>query len=183
MKKILVFGASNSKNSINKKFASYTAGLLEGVEIDLIDLNDFEMPIYSIDREKESGIPQAAHNFKEKIKACDAVIASFAEHNGSYTVAFKNILDWTSRIDKVFWYDKPILALSASPGGRGGKTVLEAAVAKMGFMNGVVTGSFSLPRFFENFSESEGILDEELNSYFKEQLNSFQQAISEIPTP
>ncbi|MEO0474302.1 MAG: NAD(P)H-dependent oxidoreductase, partial [Bacteroidota bacterium] len=60
MNNILVFGASNSRHSINRQFASYTAAQLENVKIHLIDLNDFEMPIYGIDREKADGIPEKA---------------------------------------------------------------------------------------------------------------------------
>ena len=70
MKKILAFGASNSQNSINKKLASYTANLFENATVEVLDLNDFEMPIYSIDREKKDGLPQLAHDFYDKITAC-----------------------------------------------------------------------------------------------------------------
>ena len=49
MSKILAFGASNSINSINKRLASYTAKMISPVESVIIDLNDFEMPIYSED--------------------------------------------------------------------------------------------------------------------------------------
>ena len=58
MTRILAFGASSSKNSINKKLASFVIERLEPVEATIIDLNDFEMPIYSEDREKEDGIPE-----------------------------------------------------------------------------------------------------------------------------
>ena len=49
MKKIVAFGASSSKKSINKQFASYAASLISDADSIIIDLNDFEMPIYSID--------------------------------------------------------------------------------------------------------------------------------------
>lgn len=62
--KILAFGASNSINSLNKKLAVYAANQIEEAEITILDLNDFEMPIYNIDREKESGIPDLAAQFK-----------------------------------------------------------------------------------------------------------------------
>ena len=52
MSKILAFGASNSKNSINNKLATYTVNKIAPDESIIIDLNDFEMPIYSEDREK-----------------------------------------------------------------------------------------------------------------------------------
>ena len=92
-KKILAFGASNSRNSINKQLANYAAQQLTNATITLLDLNDFEMPIYSIDREKESGIPKLAEEFKQHVLDADGIIISLAEHNGAYTAAFKNVMD------------------------------------------------------------------------------------------
>ena len=68
-KKILAFGASNSKQSINRIFANYAAHQVSEAEVNLLDLNDFEMPIYGIDRERESGIPALAHDFKDTHRA------------------------------------------------------------------------------------------------------------------
>ena len=99
-KKILAFGASSSRSSMNKELANYAAQQVQNVDITLLDLNDFEMPIYSIDREQGSGIPELAHAFKSHIAEADGIIISFAEHNGVYTAAFKNIFDWISRVDK-----------------------------------------------------------------------------------
>ena len=45
MNKLLAFGASSSKNSRNKKLASYVANRMAPKEAILIDLNEFEMPI------------------------------------------------------------------------------------------------------------------------------------------
>ena len=71
----------------------------------------------------------------------DAVIVSLAEHNGSYTAAFKNLYDWLSRIEKSIWKEKPLLIMAAAPGGRGGKSVLEAAEARFSRQGGKITGS------------------------------------------
>tara|TARA_B110000459_G_scaffold49667_1_gene55508 strand:- start:1529 stop:1678 length:150 start_codon:yes stop_codon:yes gene_type:complete len=49
MKKIVAFGASSSVNSINKQFASFVANKISNSELIILDLNDFEMPIYSED--------------------------------------------------------------------------------------------------------------------------------------
>jgi len=105
----LVFWASNSSKSINKALAEYVAGLLQNVEVEVLDLNDFERPIFSIDREEQNGIHPLANEFKEKSKWADGFIVSFAEHNGAFTAAYKNIFDWVSRIEKSFWGDKPML--------------------------------------------------------------------------
>lgn len=172
-RKILAFGASNSKNSINKKLVIYAANQIDDAEITVLDLNDFEMPIYSIDREKESGIPELAVQFKNQIKAADGLIVSFAEHNGAYTTAFKNILDWISRLEGGVWENKPMFLLATSPGGRGGKAVLTLATNSFQYMNSSSITSFSLPSFHKNFSEEKGILDETLGKEFHSQLKLF----------
>ena len=56
------------------------------------------MPVFSVDKE-ENGFPKEAQNFLDKIEEADLLVISLAEHNGAYSAAFKNILDWTSRIN------------------------------------------------------------------------------------
>jgi len=175
-KKVLVFGASNSLKSINKKLATYASNQLREATIQVLDLNDFEMPIYSIDRENETGIPSLAREFKKHIKESDGIIISFAEHNGAYTTAFKNILDWISRLEGGIWENKPMLLLSTSPGGRGGKSVLELAANSFKHMNGHIIARFSLPSFHQNFSEK-GIADEELSRQFEKQRSLFADSL------
>ena len=153
MKKVIVLGASNSKNSINKELAIYAAQKLNDVELEVLDLNDFNAPIYSYDLEVESGIPQEAKDFSDKLDTADAFVISFAEHNGAYTAAFKSIYDWASRIQPKVWRQKPVLLLATSPGGRGGQTVLQIANNSFPHMGANVVGSFSLPSFGQNFSE------------------------------
>ena len=109
MNKLLAFGASSSKNSRNKKLASYVANRMAPKEAILIDLNEFEMPIYSEDREQEIGIPDKAHEFKKLVNESIGIIISLAEHNGSYTSAFKNIYDWISVIETKVWGNKPLI--------------------------------------------------------------------------
>jgi chromate reductase len=93
-KKIIAFAASNSKESINKQLAVYAASLVNNVTVEVLDLNDYELPIFSIDRHKESGVPELAKQFYAKIGEADGLIISFAEYNGSYTSAYKNLFDW-----------------------------------------------------------------------------------------
>jgi chromate reductase len=157
-KKLLAFGASNSSDSINKQLASYASKQFKNVTVELLDLNDYEMPIYSKDREKNDGFPQLAKDFYKKIGDADLILISFAENNGNYTTAFKNILDWTSRINNKTFQEKPMLLLATSPGARGGGTVLDIAVKRMPFQGGIVKGSFSLPSFHENFDTEKGVI-------------------------
>lgn len=171
--KILAFGASNSSTSINKQLASFAAGQISGADITILDLNDFEMPIYSIDREKADGIHQLAYDFKNHVKEADRIIISFAEHNGGYSVAFKNVMDWMSRIEGDTWEGKPFFLISTSPGARGGATILGQATGRFGFMGGKVLASFSLPKFFESFDAEKGIVDADLRISFQTELDKF----------
>jgi len=161
MKKIITIAGSSSKKSINKVLASYAANKLENVEILTIDLNDFEMPMYTVDTEVESGIPKSVLKIDAIFNEADGFIISLAEHNGSYTVVFKNMLDWLSRVNQKVWRNKPMLLLSTSPGERGGVTVLQSAISYFPFMGANVVSYFSLPSFFDNFSESK-IINQEL---------------------
>ncbi len=173
MKQIVAFGASSSKKSINKDLASYAASVIEDANVLILDLNDFEMPIYSIDYESDHGIPEKAYKFKEKLKNADGIIISFAEHNSVYTAAFKNIFDWISRIEKVVWFNKPMFLLSTSDGDRGAKTVLQIAYNRMSFGNPHKIPTFSLPNFKKNFDKNNGILDIDLNDEFHNALKVF----------
>lgn len=174
MKKIIAFGASSSKNSINKQLATYTANQFENSTVEVLDLNAYEMPIYSVDNEKENGIPQLAQDFYAKIGSADFIVISFAEHNGNFSSAFKNILDWASRINAKTFQEKPMLLLATSPGARGGSSVLDIATKRFPFQGGIVKGSFSLPSFNENFDAEKGITNEELKNQLLEIVNSIE---------
>ncbi len=158
--KVLSFGGSTSSKSINRQFARHAAGLIPGAEVTDLDLASLTLPMYSSDEEEANGIPADAQRFAESIQSHDAVVVSLAEHNGSYAAAFKNLYDWTSRIDTKVWADKPMLLLATSPGGRGGATVLEAAKATFPRMGADLRASFSLPSFYDNFDGDKGITDE-----------------------
>lgn len=173
MKKIIAFGASSSKNSINKQLATYAANLFENATVEVLDLNDYEMPIFSVDKEK-NGIPEEAQNFYNKIGEADLIVLSLAEHNGNFSAAFKNILDWASRINAKTFQEKEMLLLATSPGARGGSSVLEIASKRFPFQGANIKGSFSLPSFYENFDIVNGIINPE----FKNQLDTIIKTIT-----
>lgn len=154
---IVAFGASSSRASINKKLALSVGQMFEG-NLRLLDLNDYEMPIFSVDKEKETGYPKEAYAFIDDLSQADLIIISLAEHNGNYSAAFKNIFDWTSRIKPKIFDNKAVFLLSTSPGGRGGQSVMEAAKIRFPFHGAKIVATFSLPFFQQNFSD-EGIVD------------------------
>ncbi|PAJ71904.1 NADPH-dependent FMN reductase [Pseudoalteromonas sp. NBT06-2] len=174
--KILTFAATNSRKSINKHLVKLAASKLSHTEIDYVEINDFDLPIYNIDLEEEYGIPNSAHAFAKRIKQADAILISFAEHNGNFTVAFKNLFDWLSRIDRNVYQGKPTIMLSTSPGAGGGKTVLGLAENGAPHFDGKVVGSLSIPSFYENFDiDSNQLTNPELTEKLENVLSVFQK--------
>lgn len=156
--KIIAFAGSNSSKSINKKLVTYAASLFKNADVEILDLNDYEMPLFSVDREAVLGQPQLALDFLEKIGSADMLLVSLAENNGNYSSAFKNLFDWCSRIRKDVFQDKPMLLMATSPGGRGGKSVLEIAESNLPRYGGNIKAVFSLPSFHDNFNPENGVI-------------------------
>ena len=172
--KIIAFGASPSANSINKKLATYAATLFDKAEIEVLDLNDFQMPIYSVDIEEEIGKHNLAQNFLTKIATADVLVVSMAENNGNYSAAFKNVFDWCTRIRKDVFQDKPMLLMATSTGVRGASSVLGIAKNAFPFYGGNIKATFSLPSFDANFDIKNGkISTAELDNQLKEIVKNF----------
>ncbi|MEM7083318.1 MAG: NAD(P)H-dependent oxidoreductase [Pseudomonadota bacterium] len=170
---IIAFAASNSSRSINARLVSYTASLIENTHdaatVEVIGISDYDMPIFSIDLEERDGVPAAAQAFLDKLGSADAIVISFAEHNGLYTAAYKSLFDWASRLERYVYQQKPMLLMATSPGGRGGKSVLDLATSAAPRFGGEVIATFSLPKFTEHFDEQlEVISDPTFNGEHRE---------------
>lgn len=149
--KIIAFGGSNSKNSINKKLATYAAQLFSNAEIEVLDLNDYEMPLFSVDKETVIGQHELAKVFLAKIAEADLIIVSLAENNSNYSVAFKNVFDWCSRINVKVFQGKPLFLITTSDGKRGGANVMEIAKRAFPRYGAKIKATFSFPSFYINF--------------------------------
>lgn len=167
--KILVFAGSNSAKSINFKFAKYASTFFDSAEKKIIDLSELDIPLFGVDYEDKMGIPPIAHDFAKAISNSDLIILSMAEHNGSYTAAFKSLYDWISRIPNRKVFDgKALLLLSTSPGARGGAGVMASALERFPRDGAEIVANFSLPSFEQNFdSESKKLTNDTLISDFQ----------------
>jgi len=158
--KIIAFAGSNSSRSINKKFVSSVSKYYKEPDdiIEILDLNDFAIPLFSVDYEREQGMPPQALAFAKKIDDADFILLSLAENNGNYSAAYKSLTDWISRIPgrKIF-NGKPLFLMATSPGRRGGSSVLEIATARLPFDGADILETFSLPEFNQNFEEGKGV--------------------------
>ena len=174
MKNILAIGASNSKKSINKVLANHIANKIENSNITVLDWEEMVLPLYNPDWEEEAGVPENAKNFLKLISNADAVVLSLAEHNGLPTSAFKNLWDWTSRVEQKFWANKPMFLAATSPGGRGGASVLKVITDILPHFGGNVITSFSLPAFYDNLKDGK-ITNEELNKELENKIELFEE--------
>ncbi len=178
MKKILAFAGSNSSTSINHTFVNHVAERINGHEVKLIELRNFEIPMYSIDLEKNRGFPTDIIVLKNLIDDHDALVISVNEHNGAASAFFKNILDWLSRLDRSFLTGKQILLMSTSPGVRGGASSLEYCKGIFSRFGGKVIESFSFPSFRENFVDGT-VANEVLEMGIEDVLTTFAHQIED----
>ena len=177
MKHILAFAGSNSKDSINKQLVTYASRLINDVKVDILDLNDFELPIYSKHQEADYGIPENAISFLEKLKKTDGIILSLAENNEAYSAVFKNLFDWLSRAQAKLFYGKPMLLMATSTGGRGGASVLAMAKQRFPRHNAQIVADFTLPFFETNFSDGK-IINSELDMELKQKVELFKTRLN-----
>ncbi|MDK9739768.1 NAD(P)H-dependent oxidoreductase [Vibrio sp. D404a] len=167
--KVIAFGASTSSTSINKALATYAANLIEGAEVKILDLNDYQVPMFSEDTEKEIGQAEGAQAFLRDLAEADAYVISFAEHNGHHPAAFKNLFDWATRIERSVYGEKPAVYLATSPGPGGAQNVLGAATGSAPYFGGNVKASVSVPSFYDNFDfETGGISNDEIATQIKD---------------
>lgn len=170
----IAFAGSNSKTSINKQLVTYAVHLYG--EAYILDFNDYSIPTYDIDIEKEDGFSDEVIRFYQTIKDAQIVLISFSEHNACFTAVFKSYMDWCSRIEYQFFKDKKIFAMSTSPGGYGGRNSLEAGIKLITKFGGEVLEEFALPKFNENFIDGK-ITNIELDHELKSKIESFKNKI------
>jgi len=178
--KILAFAASNNPQSINQQLAISVAQLVPQAKVTSLNIDDYELPIYSERREAKLGTPEKVNTFLQQIATADGLIVSFAEHNGSFTAAFKNLYDWASRSQRHIFQHKPTLFLAAAPGPGGAKSVLQAAIQAAPFMGAKLSGTVSVPNFHQVFDpQYQQVKDTALFLQLQHAAQTLQQHISQ----
>jgi NAD(P)H-dependent FMN reductase len=165
--RVLAFAGSARRESLNKRLVRVAAAVARdaGAEVTLLDLDDFEMPVYHGDHEAAGGLPPAARRLREAFLAHDALLISSPENNASVPAALKNAIDWVSRPHAgqnglVPYQGKVAALLAASPGALGGLRGLQhlrAILQTLGVL--VLTEQFALPRAHEAFDADGGLTE------------------------
>ena len=176
MKKILGFSGSNSNKSINQALIRMAANQVDQHYITVIELRDYELPIYSPEIEAK-GFPEALLQFKAIFDSHDGYIIASPEHNGMIPALLKNTFDWLSRMvdskQGSMFCDKPVLLLSTSPGPRGGVTNLTNMAKVMPFWGANIINHHSFGRFHD-ICQGE-FLDEENGEILSKLVTDFQK--------
>lgn len=68
-----------------------------GADTTLLELADYEMPLYHGDLEAREGLPHAARQLKRVFTEHDALFIVSPENNASVSSLLKNTIDWLSR--------------------------------------------------------------------------------------
>jgi NAD(P)H-dependent FMN reductase len=163
--KLLLLAASLREGSFNKKLINICAKYLQDKqhEIDLRQMQEFDVPLYSGDLESESGVPENAKKFSELMRAADRIIFSVPEYNYSVPGIFKNLIDWVSRIRPMPLKGLKILLISASPSSAGGRMGnLQTRIPLEGCGSFVYPGTFSLASAHTCFDDNGKLKDEKL---------------------
>ncbi len=166
--KILAFAGSLRKDSYNKKLIKIAVkGAQEaGGDVNLIDLFDYQLPIYNEDIETASGLPEKAKELKKIMIESDGFLLSCPEYNSSITAVLKNTIDWASRPaspneENLICFKKKVVTLmSASPSGWGGLRGLVTVRSIFGNINCIVLPNQKcISRAFEAFNPDGSLRD------------------------
>lgn len=116
--KVGVLVGSLRKESFNRKIAKAMMELApESLTLEFIEIGD--LPYYNEDI--EANAPAAWVNFRNKVKAVDALMFFTPEYNRSVPAVLKNAIDVGSRpYGQGVWNGKPGAVVSVSPGAVGG---------------------------------------------------------------
>jgi NAD(P)H-dependent FMN reductase len=167
--KILVIPGSLRTGSFNARLAAAAMKelVLLDVDVTLISLADYPLPIYDGDLEASSGVPKMAVDLKRMIGAHQGVFIASPEYNSSVPPLLKNAIDWVSRVrdrnesfGQVF-RERAFAIGAASDGKFGGLRVLMALrqILALGCGATVIPKQMALSFADEAFDEIGGLKD------------------------
>lgn len=137
--KLVALAGSARRGSLNRAVLATAsiAASSAGANLTVVDLNDYELPLYNQDLEDANGLPDAAKRLKALFRSSDGFILASPEHNSTYSALLKNTIDWCSRAENddepplVAFAGKSAVLLAASPGPLGGLRGLYALRAML----------------------------------------------------
>ena len=169
--RLLMFSGSARRASFNQQLIRAAAAKAKqlGAEVEVVDLADYDIPIFNQDLEADA-FPPAVRVLREKMMAADGILLGCPEYNGSITPLLKNIIDWTSRpqegvADGLVAYQGLVAGLvAASPGGLGGlRGLVHVRAILSGIGVHVIPQEMAVGSAFQAFEADGSLSDEAMN--------------------
>lgn len=161
--RLLAFAASLRRASLNRRLIALAAGIArgKGIEVDLAEFREFDVPLYDGDLQARDGIPAGALELGSRVAAADGLLLASPEYNYSLPGTLKNAIDWVSRIRPVPLRGKSCLLLAASNGQFGGiRGLWQLRIPLEGLGMVVYPDMYALPWGAKAFDEETGRLVE-----------------------
>ncbi|BES73392.1 NADPH-dependent FMN reductase [Marinobacter nanhaiticus D15-8W] len=168
--RILFIAGSTRTGSFNAQLAeraAHTAEQRGDVTVTLINLADYDMPLYNGDLEKEKGLPEAAKKLKQQFRTHHGFCLASPEYNSTISPLLINALHWISRPETqdepglVAFKGKVAGLLAASPGGFGGMRGLVPLRMMLGNIGvHVIPTQLAVPQANNAFDESGAFKEE-----------------------
>jgi chromate reductase len=162
--KLLAFAASLRRESWNRKLIALAVAIVRqaGVEVDLAEFQEFDMPLYNRDLQDASGFPPGARELHRRVAAANGLLIASPEYNYSLPGTLKNAIDWVSRMTPMPFRGKSGFLLSASTsqvGGIRGLWQLRIPLEGLGVL--VHPDMYSLPWADKSFDEAGELKEKE----------------------
>ncbi len=163
MTTLIALSGSTRGASFNRRLLDLAATELQalGAEIDVVDPDAMDIPIYNGDFQEAEGIPAAVVALHDRFAAAEGILIATPEYNGAFSPLLKNTIDWVSRVDMGVYRPRRIGLLSTSPGRRGGVHGMGMLAQVFAYLGATVhEPHFSLPSASHVFTDG-GLVDEE----------------------
>ena len=157
---ILAIAGSLRKDSYNKAALRFAQSVCpDGARFEICDIAG--LPLFNQDDEKNP-TPKIV-DFKQKIRAADAIFFSTAEYNYGLPGVLKNAIDCASRpYGDSAWSGKPVAIMSAAVGSAGGLRAQYQLRQSFVFLNmdAVVQPEVAIASAHQRFDEQGNLNDE-----------------------
>lgn len=167
--KLLGFDGSGRKGSMNRKLLELVSDEAKalGAEVTLINLTDYDIPLYNGDLEAEQGLPKDIIALKKLFNEQDGFLIASPEYNGSFSPLLKNTIDWLTRpgaddsVPRQPLAGKLVGLMAAAPGQLKGLRGIYQLNTLLFGINATVLGEIvAIGHYGQNFDE-QGQLKEE----------------------
>jgi NAD(P)H-dependent FMN reductase len=165
--RILAFAGSTRSGSHNFRLllVAVDGARHAGADVTVLDLNDYPLPLFNEDLEREQGTPENATKLKQLFVAHHGLLIASPEYNSSITPLLKNTIDWVSRAAEgeaplAAYRGKVAALMAASPGGLGGLRGLvhvRSILSNIGVL--VLPDQIAVSRAFEAFDDQGQLKD------------------------